>query len=96
MRDLFTANRLVGYIQVYDIKNFPGKINSFYVTRIGKEDDRLVTERKLNYGDVFSTETQSLLRKLKKGDFLMIDNIQINMADGTTRNASPLTYKIIE
>jgi len=96
VRDLFTANRLVGYIQVYDIKNFPGRINSFYVTRIGREDDRLVTERKLNYGDVFSAETQSLLRKLKKGDFLMIDNIQINMADGTTRNASPLTYKIIE
>jgi hypothetical protein len=96
VRDLFTANRLVGYIQVYDIKNFPGRINSFYVTRIGREDDRLVTERKLNYGDVFSPEIQSLLRKLKKGDFLMIDNIQINMADGTTRNASPLTYKIIE
>ena len=56
----------------------------------------MVTERKLNYGDVFTSEIQSLLRKLKKGDFLLFDNIQVTMNDGTTRNASPLTFKITE
>lgn len=96
VKDLFAANRLVGYLQIYDIKTFPGRINSFYVTRISKEDDQTTTERKLNYSDVFSAELQSMLRKLKKGDLLLFDNIQVTMADGTTRNASPLTYKIIE
>lgn len=96
VKDLFAANRLVGYLQVYDIRQFPGRINSFYVTRITKDEDQMITERKLNYGDVFSAELQSMLRKLKKGDLLLFDNIQVTMADGTTRNASPLTYKIIE
>lgn len=96
VQDLFAANRLVVYLQIYDLKQFIGRINSFSVTRITKEDDQMVTERKLNYGDVFTSDIQSLLRKLKKGDFLLFDNIQVNMIDGTTRNASPLTFKIID
>ena len=96
VKDLFAANRLIGYLQIYDIEGFPGRINSFNVTRITKEDEQMVTERKLNYGDVFTSEIQSLLRKLKKGDFLLFDNIQVTMNDGTTRNASPLTFKITE
>ncbi|MFN9589921.1 MAG: GldM family protein, partial [Bacteroidota bacterium] len=87
---------LVLYLQIYDLKQNIGRINSFNVTRITKEDDQMVTERKLNYGDVFTSEIQSLLRKLKKGDFLLFDNIQVTMIDGTTRNASPLTFKIID
>ena len=96
VNDLFSANRLVLYLQIYDLKQNIGRINSFNVTRITKEDDQMVTERKLNYGDVFTSEIQSLLRKLKKGDFLLFDNIQVTMIDGTTRNASPLTFKIID
>jgi hypothetical protein len=96
IKDLFNANRLVGYLQIYDIPNFPGRINSYYVTRIPKEDDGTPQERILNYGDVFSPELQKMLRKLKKGDLLLFDNIQVTMIDGTSRIASPLTYKIIE
>lgn len=96
IKDLFNANRLVGYLQIYDIPNFPGRINSYYVTRIPKEDDGTPQERILNYGDVFSAELQKMLRKLKKGDLLLFDNIQVTMIDGTSRIASPLTYKIIE
>jgi hypothetical protein len=96
VRELFTANRLVGFLQIYDLEKFPGRINSFYVTRITKVDEQMITERKLNYGDVFNAELQSMLRKLKKGDLLLFDNIQVTMDDRTTRNASPLTFKIIE
>ncbi|MFY8007774.1 MAG: hypothetical protein ACOVOY_11060, partial [Sediminibacterium sp.] len=96
VRQLFTANRLVGFLQIYDLEKFPGRINSFYVTRITKIDEQMITERKLNYGDVFNTETQNMLYKLKKGDLLLFDNIQVTMDDRTTRNASPLTFKIIE
>lgn len=96
IKDLFNANRLVGYLQIYDIPNFPGRINSFYVTRISREDEGTSQERVLNYGDVFSAELQQMLRKLKKGDLLLFDNIQVTMKDGTSRIASPLTYKIIE
>ena len=96
VKDLFSANRLVGYLQIYDIPTFPGRINSFYVTRIAKDDENMNTERVLNYGDVFTAELQKMLRKLKKGDLLMFDNIQVTMIDGTTRTASPLTFKIIE
>ena len=96
VQDFFNANRLVGYLQIYDIPDFPGRINSFTVTRIPKEDEGSPQERVLNYGDVFNAETQKLLRKLKKGDLLLFDNIQVTMQDGTSRIASPLTYKIIE
>jgi hypothetical protein len=96
VNDLFNANRLVGYLQIYDIPNFPGRINSYYVTRIPKEEEGTSQERILNYGDVFSAELQKMLRKLKKGDLLLFDNIQVTMQDGTSRIASPLTYKIIE
>ena len=96
VQDLFNANRLVGYLQIYDIPDFPGRINSFTATRIPKEDEGTPQERVLNYGDVFNAETAKLLRKLKKGDLLLFDNIQVTMQDGTSRIASPLTYKIIE
>ena len=96
VKDLFNANRLVGYLQTYDIPNFPGRINSYYVTRIPKENEGTPLERILSYGDVFSAEIQKMLRKLKKGDLLLFDNIQVSMIDGTSRTASPLTYKIIE
>lgn len=97
VKELFSANRLVTYLQIYDIPTFAsGRINSYYVTRIPKDDETSNTERVLNYGDVFGADLQKLLRKLKKGDLLMFDNIQVTMKDGTTRTASPLTYKIIE
>ncbi|NDA62756.1 MAG: hypothetical protein EBX50_12030 [Chitinophagia bacterium] len=96
VRDLFNANRLVGYLQVYDIPTFPGRINTFYATRISKDDGVMNTERVLNYGDVFTAELQKMIRKLKKGDLLMFDNIQVTMIDGTSKTASPLTLKIIE
>ena len=96
VKELFDANRLVTYLQVYDIPDFNGRINSYTVTRIPKDDEGTPQERVLNYGDVFNAETQKLLRKLKKGDLLLFNNIQVTMPDGTSRIASPLTYKIIE
>jgi hypothetical protein len=96
VKELFDANRLVAYLQIYDIPDFKGRINSYTVTRIPKEDEGTPQERVLNYGDVFNVDLLKMLRKLKKGDLLLFNNIQVTMPDGTSRIASPLTYKIIE
>jgi hypothetical protein len=93
VKDLFAANRLVGYLNINDLPNFPGRINGFRVTRIGaKEDKRSI----YNYGEVFGPELQNLITTLQKGEFILFDNITCSMVDGTTRTANPLTFKIVD
>ncbi|MCA6498715.1 MAG: hypothetical protein IM558_13420 [Chitinophagaceae bacterium] len=74
-------------------KNFPGRINGYSVIRVGS-DGRKVSEK--NIGDVFQPAVQSLIGASKKGDLIIFDAILISMSDGTTRNANPMTFKIVE
>ena len=92
VKDLFAANRLVGYLGINDIPNFPGRINGFRFTRISKTEQKGI----YNYGDVFGPEVQNLIRSLEKGDIVLFDNITCSMVDGVTRTANPLTFKIVE
>ena len=93
VKDLFASNRLVGYLGLTEVPVFPGRINGYRVTRISKTDPQTSV---YNYGDVFQAGLQGMISKLQKGDIIMFDQIQISLVDGTTRNANPLTYKIVE
>ena len=93
VKDLFASNRLVGYLGITEIPTFPGRINSYRVTRISKTADQESTD---NYGEVFQDKTSALISKLQKGDVILFSNILVSLVDGTTRNANPLTYKIVE
>ena len=93
VKDLFASNRLVGYLGLTEVPTFPGRINGYRVTRISKTDPQSSV---YNYGDVFQAGLQGMINKLQKGDIIMFDQIQISLVDGTTRNANPLTYKIVE
>ena len=93
VKDLFASNRLVGYLGITEIPTFPGRINSYRVTRISKNADQESVE---NYSDVFTDKTSNLISKLQKGDVILFSNILVTLVDGTTRTANPLTYKIVE
>jgi hypothetical protein len=93
VRDLLGSNRLVAYMGSSMFKNFPGRINGYSVIRVGS-DGRKVSEK--NIGDVFQPAVQSLIGASKKGDLIIFDAILISMSDGTTRNANPMTFKIVE
>ena len=92
-KDLFASSRLVAYLGITEIPQFPGKINGYRVTRISRTAEQ---ESAYNYADVFQTGVQNLINKLQKGDLILFDNITISLVDGTTRQANPLTYKIVE
>jgi hypothetical protein len=92
-RDLLSSNRLIAYMGSSLFKNFPGRINGYQVIKVGADGKK---QSVYNYGDVFSPASQSLIGTSKQGDLIIFDMIQINMSDGTTRNANPMTFKIVE
>lgn len=93
VKDLLSANRLIAYMGAAMFKNFPGRINGYQVIKIASDGKKQTV---YNYGDVFQPASQSLIGSLKQGDIVMFDMIQINMFDGTTRTANPMTFKIVE
>lgn len=93
VKDLLSANRLIAYMGAAMFKNFPGRINGYQVIKISTDGKKQTV---YNYGDVFQPASQSLIGSLKQGDIVMFDMIQINMFDGTTRTANPMTFKIVE
>jgi hypothetical protein len=93
VRDLLSSNRLIAYMGSSAFKNFPGRINGYQVVKVSS-DGRKQTE--YNYGDVFQPKTQTLIGSCRKGDLIIFDMIQISLSDGTTRNANPMTFKIVE
>jgi len=93
VKDLLSANRLIAYMGAAIFKNFPGRINGYQVIKISTDGKK---QTEYNYGDVFQPKSQSLIGSLKQGDIVMFDMIQINMFDGTTRTANPMTFKIVE
>ena len=92
VRDLLSSNRLMAYLGLSEINNFPGRINGFRVNKISKNG----AKSEYNYGEVFQPNSQSLIGSLQVGDIIIFDNVTVSMIDGTTRTAAPLTYKIVE
>ena len=66
-------------------------LNQFVIHRIsnGVEEESFK-----NYGEVFQPQTQSILGNVSKNDIIIFDQIRINLLDKTTRQISPLIYKV--
>jgi len=93
VKDLLAAERLEAKLEINNLNFFPGRINNYKVVRIhnGKEE-----EASSNNGELFQSNTQKVLGSLKKNDFLIFDNVNMTLIDGSTRTASPIIYKIID
>jgi hypothetical protein len=91
IKNLLNAERLEAKLEINNLNFFPGRINSFRVIRInnGKEE-----ETANNSGELFQSNTQKVIGALKKNDFLIFDNVNMTLIDGSTRTASPIIYKI--
>jgi hypothetical protein len=93
VKDLLSAERLEAKLEINNLNFFPGRINSFKVIRIhnGKEEESVN-----NYGELFQSPTQKVLGALKKNDFLIFDNVNMSLVDGSTRTSAPIIYKITD
>lgn len=93
VKDLLSAERLEGLLNINNLTYFPGRINSYKVIRVhnGKEEESVS-----NYGELFQSPTQKVMSALKKNDFLIFDNINIALVDGSTRLPAPIIYKITD
>ena len=91
VKDLLAAERLEANLEINNLKFFPGRINSYKVVKIhnGKEEESIN-----NYGELFQSTTQKILGSLKKNDFVIFDNINMSLIDGSTRTSPPIIYKI--
>lgn len=93
VKDLLSAERLEGLLNINNLTYFPGRINSYKVIRVhnGKEEESVS-----NYGELFQSPTQKVMSALRKNDFLIFDNINIALVDGSTRLPAPIIYKITD
>jgi len=91
LKDLITSERLEAILNINNLDYFPGRINSFRVLRIhaGVEAESVT-----NFGEIFQSNTQKLIASLQKSDFVVFDNINVSLIDGTSRKPPPLLYKI--
>jgi hypothetical protein len=92
-KNLLNAERLEAKIEINNLNTFPGRVNSFRVIRVnnGKEE-----ESNNNIGELFHSNTLKIIGVLKKNDFLIFENVNMTLVDGSTRTAAPIIYKIIE
>lgn len=91
MKELISSERLEAVLYINNLNYFPGRINSFKVTRIHSGVD---TETAINYGELFQSNTQRLIAGLDKNDIILFDNINVSLVDGTSRKPAPLLYKV--
>jgi hypothetical protein len=91
--ELLQAERLEGVLKINYLSSFPGRINTFKISRIhnGKE-----VETVINYGEIFQSPAQNIIAQLEVNDFLVINLINVTMDDGTTRVLTPLTFRILK
>lgn len=85
VQDKLTASSIAlpGEEDVYNILSFEVvKVNNF-----GKESV-------VNKGKDFSSESRRLVRDLKAGDLLIIDNVRIEATDGTTKEVAPVVFSV--
>ena len=89
--DLLTEGKLTPVLKISKTAVFPGRINSFKMIRLhnGIEKDYVI-----NNGELFQFATLKLIQALDKNDIVIFSNINLLMVDGSTRNVSPLIYKI--
>jgi hypothetical protein len=90
-KDLSSSERLEAILYINNLDFFPGRINSFRVTRLhaGAEQESVI-----NYGELFQSNTQKVFSNLQKNDFIIFDNMNVSLLDGTSRKPPPLLYKI--
>jgi hypothetical protein len=90
--ELLLAERLEGILNIDYLTYFPGRINTFEVSRVhdGNEVAAVV-----NYGEIFQSPAQEIIAQLEKNDFLIINLINVTMDDGTTRVLTPLLFRIL-
>ncbi len=91
MKEIISSERLEAVLYINNLNYFPGRINSFKVTRIHAGVD---VETAFNYGELFQSNTQRLIAGLDKNDIILFDNINVSLVDGTSRKPPPLLYKI--
>jgi len=91
LKDITSSERLEAILTINNLEYFPGRINSFRVMRIHAG---IETETVVNYGEIFQSNTQKLISGLQKNDFIIFDNINVSLVDGTSRKPPPLLYKI--
>lgn len=91
MRDLGNSERLEANLFIYNLNFFPGRINSYRVLRVHSGAD---AESVVNYGEIFQSNTQRLISNLEKNDYVIFDNINVALFDGTSRKPPPIMYKI--
>ena len=92
LKELASSERLEAILNINNLNYFPGRINNFRVLRIhaGIEAESVV-----NFGELFQSNTQKLISSLEKNDFIIFDNINVSLVDGTSRKPPPILYKII-
>ncbi|MEI6586628.1 MAG: hypothetical protein WCL56_11105 [Sediminibacterium sp.] len=90
-KDLSSSERLEAILFINNLDFFPGRINSYRVTRLhaGAEQESVI-----NYGELFQSNTQKVFSNLQKNDFIIFDNMNVSLLDGTSRKPPPLLYKI--
>lgn len=91
IKDLTSSERLEAVLNINNLDYFPGRINSFRVLKIHAGVE---AESVLNYGELFQSNTQKLISGLEKNDFVIFDNINVSLVDGTSRKPPPILYKI--
>lgn len=92
IKDLINSERLEASLFINNLNYFPGRINSYRVLRVHLGID---AESVVNYGEIFQSNTQRLIAGLEKNDYIIFDNINVSLVDGTSRKPPPIMYKII-
>lgn len=92
LKELLSSERLEAILYINNLNYFPGRINSFRVLRIHAGVE---AESEVNFGEIFQSNTQKLISSLEKNDFIIFDNINVSLVDGTSRKPPPILYKII-
>jgi hypothetical protein len=90
-KGLLLASNGVASVMVnfdFDIKVM---VNSFTVTT---QDSTTFYSATTNQGPLFSNSQLNLLKKLQENDKVIIEDIKVNMPDGTTRTLAPLVLTI--
>lgn len=91
-KDLISSERLEASLYINNLNYFPGRINSYRVLRV---HGGLDAESVINYGEIFQSNTQRLIASIEKNDYIIFDNINVSLVDGTSRKPPPIMYKII-
>jgi len=83
IQDKLTAGNSLINADVYDLLSY----ELVKVSNRGKESV-------VNRGNSFSHEARVMVKSIKSGDFLIIDNIKIRATDGTLKDVAPAVFRV--